>query len=527
MNFNQINFAVKIKLLNFHVRRRYDLKNMSIFDFKSRDIMAESYDLKSDFVVDTTSLQERKFLVELKEFINQGNKNFCALIGPRKVGKTIALMQLANLLQERNEIIYYDFKQHGNDANEAFLVEMENCFDKEIVFLLDEITYLEDVDINLARIAQRAKGACQKFKVIFTGSQPQAIRAWMRRYFSSDAFIVYCSFLGYDEWLQFHESSISYESYVDYVQHSSDFFKITDNREYLAGCIEETLMSAAKSCNVIRELEDIDEDDVFNVIAFLYTALIKLHNGWKWESFLDINKAVNSICGGFRGSRSLLTTNIKEEMKNHLIANYNSFKKVSLDKLRVYLRFLARCDFIVFTVNCSTDVIGKETFETRFKEWLWKGDNGLFDSPVTFFKQVTVCFKYPLFYYNLVSDLVAGLGFQAEDFLDGNVLGSILECNVRGLYSYVRKTNIIPEYQTDTAEIDIVDDVHQKAIEITISNKNLNRVHFKVLDDIEKFRDYSRILLTKDLQGQRNGITFIPFYEYVHQLSKEAVIPVL
>ena len=41
---------------------------------------------------------------------------------------------------------------------------MEECFSKSIVFLLDEITYLEDADITLARIAQRAKGACSGFK---------------------------------------------------------------------------------------------------------------------------------------------------------------------------------------------------------------------------------------------------------------------------------------------------------------------------------------------------------------------------
>ncbi len=85
---------------------------------------------------------------------------------------------------------------------------MEECFSKSIVFLLDEITYLEDADITLARIAQRAKGACSGFKVVFTGSQPQVIRTWMHRYFSSDAFIVYCSFLGFDEWLKFQKKKL-------------------------------------------------------------------------------------------------------------------------------------------------------------------------------------------------------------------------------------------------------------------------------------------------------------------------------
>lgn len=81
-------------------------------------------------------------------------------------------MQLANWLHGTVETIYYDFKQHNNIENEVFLEEMEECFSKNIVFLLDEITYLEDADTTLARIAQRAKGACPEFKVVFTGSQP-------------------------------------------------------------------------------------------------------------------------------------------------------------------------------------------------------------------------------------------------------------------------------------------------------------------------------------------------------------------
>lgn len=484
-------------------------------------------DLKSDGITSTAFMNERKFVAKLKIFINEKNKNFCALVGPRKVGKTICLMQLANWLRGSMETIYYDFKQHNNIENETFLEKMEECFSKSIVFLLDEITYLEDADITLARIAQRAKGTCPGFKVVFTGSQPQAIRTWMHRYFSSDAFIVYCSFLGFDEWLKFQKKEPSYESYVDYVLNSANFFKITDNREYLAGCIAETVISAAKSCNVIRELEDVDENDVFNMIAFLYTALIKLHNGWKWESFLEIDRAVSSICGGFCGSRSLVGTKFREKLKSRLLANYNTFKKVPLTKLRIYLRFLVRCDFIVFVINCSSDTSDNETFENRFKEWLWKGDNGLFKDPVDFLKQVTVCFKYPMFYYNLISDLVTELDFKAEDFIGGNILGSILECHVRGLYSYVRKTSIIPEFQTDAAEIDVVDDIYQRAIEITISNKNTRQIHFKSLDDIDRFQNYSKILLTRDIQGQSNGIILIPFYEYVYELSEETIIPVL
>ncbi len=91
-------------------------------------IRVKTCDLKSDGITSTAFMNERKFVTELKIFISEKNKNFCALVGPRKVGKTICLMQLANWLRGNVETIYYDIE------NETFLEKWRNVFLRVLYF---------------------------------------------------------------------------------------------------------------------------------------------------------------------------------------------------------------------------------------------------------------------------------------------------------------------------------------------------------------------------------------------------------
>lgn len=96
-------------------------------------------------------------------------------------------------------------------------------------------------------------------------------------------------------------------------------------------------------------------------------------------------------------------------------------------------------------------------------------------------------------------------------------MGSALERYVRGLISYKTESCVMDEFVPDTGgEIDYVDKTNLKALEITISNKSSKEVYFQQLDSWE---DYDCVLLTKDIELQRNNVRLIPFCKYVYEKS--------
>lgn len=57
------------------------------------------------------SLFKRMFYYALVKFIQESEYTFCALIGPRQVGKSYALLQLTQEFSQEYRICYYDVKQ--------------------------------------------------------------------------------------------------------------------------------------------------------------------------------------------------------------------------------------------------------------------------------------------------------------------------------------------------------------------------------------------------------------------------------
>lgn len=131
----------------------------------------------------------------------------------------------------------------------------------------------------------------------------------------------------------------------------------------------------------------------------------------------------------------------------------------------------------------------------------------LFQDIDEFFEHCNVCVKYPLFYVYVLQELIG-------DFkITGSLLGSIVECYVRGLlrtYSY--------EFRMGDREIDYVDYVSRLAIEFTISNKRISNTNFDLLSD-----DWTKILLTRDQSDTVNCIIRIPYYEFIAKLCQNMI----
>ena len=65
-------------------------------------------------------------------------------------------------------------------------------------------------------------------------------------------------------------------------------------------------------------------------------------------------------------------------------------------------------------------------------------------------------------------------------------------------------------------EIDYVNIRQRLAVEITISNKTMDRVHLDMLQP-----EYKKILLSKDKEEIINDIKLIPYYKFIYELCSK------
>ena len=117
-----------------------------------------------------------------------------------------------------------------------------------------------------------------------------------------------------------------------------------------------------------------------------------------------------------------------------------------------------------------------------------------------------------MFYTNIVNEIRDALDqpVTTEDLVSPSTLGSILECHVKGLYSYEIGSNNLYSYRLGDAEVDIFDFLSDKLIEVSVSNKSNDKLHF---DKVPDYIKYKKILLTRDIK-ETSEIVRIPYPEY-------------
>lgn len=451
---------------------------------------------------------ERKIVSELEAFLSS-KKPFAALIGPRKCGKTFALKQL---LAKKSDYIYYDCKsmseQEKLDLFDNFVEDLEQYS----LIVIDEITYAEAPDVFLNKIANAANETTAK--IIITGSQLISIDSWVNMTMPTKCVKIYMSFLDFNEWTTFRrldKNNLSEEDFLDYLQNSSEFFGITDNRAYLEGCLTETIISNKNAINVIPGNVELVPEEINNVVAFLFVNLTKLHSKINWETYLDPKRVAIKIWNTVSNSHGVKFTQFAENFYKEYSKQHTFFTKITLKSLRDYLRFLIKIDFITITDSLGDSV--------SLQQWLWGIGEAPIGNVVEFCRRYSVQVKYPMFYYNFVKEFVCFDEITLKDYDNSTIMGSALECYVRGLISYDTGLCTMDEFVPDTGgEIDYVDRENLKALEITISNKSSKEVYFQQLKSWEK---YDCILLTKDIEMQRENVQLVPFCKYLYEKSEQ------
>ena len=445
---------------------------------------------------------KRSFYYEIEKAMDKSNIIF--LLGPRKCGKTVALLQLE---KGRENITYYNFKTLTEDESlELFdTIRFAMDEDRDMVFLLDEITYAYQPEREINEISiQLSEKPCHNTKVVFTGSQSVALEAWANRAFCGNASIIRTDFLNYNEWLSYKGITESSEDiYNQFLYEIDEFYGFISLEDYLRGCLEETIISNQKTDNVIMG-NDVYLVDIDSLLDICYATLFTLHNHVNSHKFAKKDKLSETIRFYFRDVCKQIGFNeIGERIATSFIGKYNDFKSKDLDTLKQSFQFLHRIGLITITpVSDSIENIPNI-----------RRDLSLSDSKINYkdelFKSYNVCIKYPMFYMAILKDI---LKEQLPQKLPPSLLGSIVECHVRGL---LPEQGAFEFQDIEGHEIDYVNIQDCIALEITISNKRSHEMNFKYLP-----ADYQKVILTKDVKEHNESKRQIPYHEFIKTKSE-------
>lgn len=453
---------------------------------------------------------KRSFYYDVEKAIEESSVTF--VLGTRRCGKTVCLHQLEETFSQSGDfdkVIYTDAKRELGDSlgKSKFINDVKKAIEnnESVLFLIDETTYLNQPDGAIMDI-QDAFTRCHNTntKVVFTGSQSIALDCWGHRAFAGDAVFITADFLSYPEWLAFKGiSEVSENTYAQFISGTREFYSnFHSTKEYLRGCLEETIISNHKSLNIIynNDCSGLNDEMLLDV---LYASLMSLHNHLNYHSFTKKEMLEDTMNRFVADEASKIGDDFKKRISDVLSSRYENFKNMSASDLLKSLQFLDNCGLI--TVTPVTEELKTDTYYS--KNLL--SDFGEKPSKEQLMRDLNVCIKYPMFYVDIVQSL---LKEQMPDKLPNNLLGGIVECHVRGL---LPNTGCL-EYHREGTELDYVNICQKVAVEITVSDKKLSGAHFEVLPEDDHYR---KILLSKSKEKVLYGVEFVPYYRFIYDNS--------
>jgi hypothetical protein len=440
------------------------------------------------------------------------NNSTTFLLGTRKCGKTVCLKQIA---EELPDAVYIDFKEYDKNERLKIIDKILSDIktDNSTIYLLDEITYVTNYDIEICKIAEAYTDLKNtNTKIVFSGSQSAALSVCADRAFAGNTGIITTDFLTYSEFLEFKGiQEISERSYNRFLMETFDFYDdFTSLKQYLEGCINETIISNMKSSEIILGNEtSLTKEDTDFLINVCYQTLFNLHNHVSVKRFFTDNKLQNDIPSYFRNiCKNFDNEKIAKKINSSFIGSYNTVKSRDVETIRQAFLFLKKCDLITIT-PVTHNIEDVPDIEKNLRT----GDRiiGLKDE---LFNSFNISIKYPMFYVQILKDI---LGEDMPEKLPNALLGSIVECHARGLNpaGFELKVSGQDENGLETQEeIDLINLQTSTATELTISQRHVN--HFDIVPDY-----FTKIMLTRDNRTEKDGIIKIPYYEYLYILSQE------
>lgn len=464
---------------------------------------------------------KRSFYFDVEKSIEDNSITF--ILGARKCGKTVCMKQLEVELPNAE---YYDAKQMSDDDTVDLIDEIADCIknNEKRVFLVDEATYLLRPEQAIAKIAN-AFTDCKNTntKVVFTGSQSVALEAWASRAFAGNAMSIYADFLSYPEWLAYKKiDEVSESTYNQFILGTREFYSDFVSLDmYLKGCLEETIQSNYKTSNVIfhNNCDALNERILKNV---LYAALVAQADRRTLQNFFDRDGLLKKIHSSLKEAYSAVGGDtLRNRIDDILSERIIGYSSTDFETLKQSYIFLQKCGLVTLTY-VSSETHNFENIVDVSND-LCKWDENKIKNKNELFSRVNICIKYPMFYAEILKEV---LGEHFPSAIKGDILGGIVECQVRGLlsqwdcYEYhgmCREGELQKEH-----EVDYVNFARQEAVEISVRNKEKKDVHF---DDLPK--TFTKILLTKDQDyTQTDGLIKVPYYKFIfeHSVGRELLL---
>lgn len=452
---------------------------------------------------------KRSFYYDVEKAISKSSVTF--VLGARRCGKTVCLKQLQASFSAGNEfdeVSYIDAKRNFTSTldKSLFIDEIKKSIanNEKKLFLIDEATYLNQPDGAIMDIQDAFTSVHNtNTRVVFTGSQSRALECWGHRAFAGDAIFIRTDFLSYPEWLAFKGiTEVSEKTYEQFIRGTREFYSnFHGTKEYLQGCLDETVVSNLKSVELILN-NDCDRLNADKLLDVLYASLVSFHRQERYDTFSNQKHMQDTITRYFPEEiKNIGNETLVKEISSYLSERYSNYQDMSAYELRQALQFLHNCRLITITyVSSSFDVkpYVVQDFLNEAQDW----------SKLEILKNLNINIKYPMFYIDLLESILKD---RFPEKLPNNLLKSIVETHVRAI---LPDTGCFEYHDAQDREIYYVGKSTKKAIEISVANKKLSSTHFDVLPD-----DYEKILLTKDNKDSQCDIKCIPYYRFIFENS--------
>lgn len=464
---------------------------------------------------------KRDFYYDLKKSAHEFFAT--ALLGPRKCGKTVALIQLS---EEQPSSIYFDAKNMTHEEHIALLSRVLSSIrhNEDIYYLIDEITYINCADTFIENIAVQSRQCqCTETHIVFTGSQSLALRCWIDRSFGGCAGYVRVDFMNYAEWLRYMSEGTQADyshptksNYIEFLSGINRFYALPSIENYLHACLEETVISNNNSMNVIfnSSTEGLSEQFLLDI---LFATLVSLHNHVSYNKFIARDSLLNTI--GYNYGQQVLSIPVIKERAGRIVnRHYNTFKSADIQDIINALIFLANCGLIrIFEVS---DVPSFKDYNAELCSYSSDERKQKLFNKQTLFSRLNITVVHPMFYIALLK-----LALDVSDIIElpGSLLGSIVECHCRGLLNrqgaYEFHTVLVGGANPVEKEIDFVDPNDHLAVEFTISND-----HTECFNLLLSEAEYYCIRLTQDLRTtwkteRGQFVQCVPYYDFIYHLS--------
>jgi len=472
-------------------------------------------------------------------FLETSNLNFCALLGSRQIGKTIALRQVDKFYREKDyAVLLSNFKELiQTDLLYERLEEVFNSIKNNTyeIILLDEITYIPDFSNALLHLKELVDGSGSNVKIILTGSSSPIIKQACQRVIANNIKYLEVGFLNFYEYLVYNKklshyseacfssgsldgfqqefSSVSELDYFDYVKYAHEFSRFSSIKDYLEHCVDENITSRSNlSWDSIYETGSVVNIDV--TLGLLYAIIYSLHKSSNWKSFQTAPLNCSNEYYVVRDSIDIKKSNYDEiAITTFLANNVKKLQHVHWKDVKTGIHFLYDAGLIVLQFQNSIVSSGE------LYSW-FKGDTTVLagkeiKNVTSFFTYVNILIKSPVPYVVLMYDLVDKLKFYGyvisiDTILRNQVFGSYLETAIKGAFSESVSLKCLTEFRNEDtgAEIDLVSEEHNLLLEISKKDKKLRDTWFSSFPD---FEDYFKILVGAKKCGFSDGVYRISY----------------